>query len=209
MTTVIGILGQRGGQAKSSLSRAAATEATRGGARTLLVDLDRTQMTSADWCVRRKGAGIEPFVECRLAGTVKEALRDTSHYDLVVIDSPGRADAVMLELARKSNLVMLPTGASLDDLVPSVRVFHGLVANGIPAERLAYALTRIQTDAEAAAARAYLEEADYRVLPGFLPERPAYRIEQNVGRAFTECRYAELRKKACALVQAVIDALPA
>lgn len=205
MTAVIGILGQRGGQGKSSMARALATEAVRSGLNALLVDLDYLQKTSIDWSARRAAAGIDPLVPCRLAATVKEALVDIGASDLVVVDSPGRADEGMLSLARRATLVVLPTGASLDDLAPSIRVFHSLVGRGIPKSRMVYALARVQTDAEAAAARRYLEEAGYTVLPKYLPERPAYRVEQNMGRAITECRYPTLRATADALVQAVFD----
>jgi chromosome partitioning protein len=73
-------------------------------------------------------------------------------------------------------------------------------------QRLLFVLSRIGTDAEAEAARAYIREAGYRVAPGYVPERPAFRAIQNEGRAITEVRYAQLKGAAEAVVQALIDA---
>ena len=100
---------------------------------------------------------------------------------------------------------MQPTGAALDDLKPAVRVFHGLIKAGIRQDRLIFALNHIGTDNEADAARAYIEEAGYAALPGYLPERPAYRIAQNEGYAITETRFASLKGRADTLIQALID----
>ena len=53
--------------------------------------------------------------------------------------------------------------------------------------------------------QARFKEAGYEVLPGYLPERPAYRQAQNEGLAITETRYASLKKHADTLIQALID----
>ena len=100
---------------------------------------------------------------------------------------------------------MQPTGAGRDDLNPAVRVFHGLVRLGVPHKRLIFALNHIGTESEAEAARAFITEAGYQVLPGYLPERPAYRLAQNEGYAVTETRFHGLKERADALIQSLID----
>ena len=57
----------------------------------------------------------------------------------------------------------------------------------------------------AEAARSYIEEAGYTALPGYLPERPAYRLAQNEGYAVTETRFHGLKERADALIQSLID----
>jgi chromosome partitioning protein len=84
-------------------------------------------------------------------------------------------------------------------------VFHGLSKQGIALDRLVFALNHIGTDSEAEAARSYIEEAGYTALPGYLPERPAYRLAQNEGLAVTETRFHGLKERADALIQALID----
>ncbi|MHB0679195.1 ParA family protein [Roseomonas mucosa] len=129
-----------------------------------------------------------------------------SQVDLLLIDGPARADRDTLALARVADLVVLPSGASLDDLRPAVRVGHALTRSGIPAARLAYALTRIGTEAEAA--RVHITDVGYKVSSGYLPERATFRAAQNVGRAVTEVQYGTLRAAAERLTQSLIDAIP-
>jgi chromosome partitioning protein len=197
---------QKGGVSKSSLARALAVEAARGGLCVKIGDLDVGQASTVDWHKDRVAGAIEPGVAVQLHRGPKEAVAQSNGVDLLVLDGPAKADKDTLEIARLSDLVVLPTGASLDDLRPAVRTANSLRGAGIPMSHLLFVLSRIGTDAEAEAARAYINEAGYRVAPGFVPERPAYRAIQNEGRSITEVRYASLKATAEAVVQALIDA---
>jgi chromosome partitioning protein len=205
MASIIALVSQKGGVGKSTLARALAREAAAGGLRVKIADLDTQQGTSIDWHRTRMDAGIEPAVSAEAFKTAAQALAIADHFDVLVIDGPARTSQATLEIARVADLVVQPTGASLDDLRPAVREFHALVKAGVPKDRLAFALNRIGTDAEEADARAYLAEAGYAVLKGCLVERPAYRKAQNEGRAVTETRYAALNTRADTLIQALID----
>jgi chromosome partitioning protein len=152
-------------------------------------------------------AGIEPVVSVESFKTAAQALAIAEHFDILILDGPARTSQATLDIARAANLVVQPTGASLDDLRPAVREFHALIKAGIPRERLTFALNRIGTDAEETDARAYLTEAGYSVLNGCLVERPAYRKAQNGGHSVTETRYAALNTRADALIQSLIDRL--
>jgi chromosome partitioning protein len=205
MASVIALVSQKGGVGKSTLARALAREAAAGGLRVKIADLDVQQGTSTDWNRTRLAAGIEPTISVESFKTAAQALAAVDHFDLLVIDGPARTSQATLDIARAADLVVQPTGASLDDLRPAVREFHALAKAGVPLDRLAFALNRIGTDAEEADARAYLAEAGYDVLGGCLVERPAYRKAQNEGRAVTETRYAALNTRADALIQSLID----
>lgn len=205
MASVVAFVSQKGGVGKSTLARALAREAAAGGLRVKLADLDTQQGTSVDWHRMRLSAGIEPAVSVEAFATAAQALAVADAYDILIIDGPARTSQATLEIARAANLVVQPTGASLDDLRPAVREFHALAKAGLPADRLIFALNRIGTDAEEADARAYLQEAGYGVLAGCLVERPAYRQAQNSGHAVTETRYGALNARADALIQSLID----
>jgi len=205
MASVIAFVSQKGGVGKSTLSRALAREAAVGGLKTKVADLDTQQGTSVDWHRTRMDAGIEPVVSVESFRTAAQALAVAEHFDILILDGPARTSQATLDIARAANLVVQPTGASLDDLRPAVREFHALIKAGVPRERLTFALNRIGTDAEEAEARAYLAEAGYSVLTGCLVERPAYRKAQNSGHAITETRYAALNTRADALIQSLID----
>jgi chromosome partitioning protein len=205
---VVVFASQKGGVGKSTLARALAVEAARAGLSTRVADLDVNQGSLLDWHRDRLAAGLQPAPSVQLHADLRDALSYADGVDLLVIDGPARADRETYALARAADLVVLPSGASLDDLRPAVRVGNSLVKGGIDPNRLLYALTRISTDAEADAARAYIQEAGYRVASGYLPERPAYRSAQNAGRAVTETPYGSLRAAAERLVQGLIDAIP-
>ncbi len=67
-----------------------------------------------------------------------------------------------------ADLIVQPTGASLDDLVPAIKVFNALVKEGVPRSKLVFALSRVGTEAEELDARAYISEAGYETLAGCL-----------------------------------------
>jgi chromosome partitioning protein len=205
--TVVAFCSQKGGVSKSTLARALAVEAARSDLTVKVADLDVGQGSTVDWQRDRAAAGIEPDVPVQLHRTPQDALKHANGADLLVIDGPARADKETLVIARVADLVVLPTGASLDDLRPAVRTANSLKAAGIPVAKIIFVLCRIGTDAEAEAARSYLTEAGYQIAPSYVPERPAYRAVQNEGRAITEVRYPQLRTTAETLIQALVDTI--
>jgi chromosome partitioning protein len=209
MATIIAFVSQKGGVGKSSLSRALACEAVKAGLDTKIADLDTQQGTSVDWSRLRLNGGVEPAIPTESFATAAQALKIAPRHDLLIIDAPARASQGTLEIARVADLVVQPTGASIDDLRPAVRVFNGLIDQKIDKAKLVFALNRIGTPAEEADARAYLAEAGYQTLDGCLYERPAYRKAQNAGLAVTETTYAGLKAKADALIQSMIDRVSA
>jgi chromosome partitioning protein len=202
---IIACVSQKGGVGKSTLARALAREGAANGLRVKLADLDTQQGTSSNWHRRRLDAGAEPTFSTEAFRTAAQAIRMANQFDLLVIDAPARASAATLEIARAAALVVQPTGASEDDLHPAVLTFHELIREGIPHARLAFALCRIGTDAEEGEARAYIQQAGFHALPGFIPERPAYRQAQNLGLTITETRYPQLNRRADELLQALVD----
>lgn len=205
MSTIIAFVSQKGGVGKSTLARALGREAAASGLEVKIADLDTQQATSVDWHRLRLDANIKPIVPVELFRTAQQALTIAALYDLLIIDGPARTSAATLEIAKVANLVVQPTGASVDDLRPAVREFHGLVKSGVSKHRLIFALNHIGTEAEANEARIYAEEAGYKVLEGYLAERPGYRKAQNIGYAITETRFTSLNKRADMLVQSLID----
>lgn len=205
MAIVVALVSQKGGVGKSTLSRALAREAAANGLNVKVADLDTQQGTTVDWHRLRLSAGINPSMSVEAFATAAQALAIADQYDLLIIDGPARTSQATLEIARAADLVVQPTGASLDDLRPAIKEFHALVKAGIPKANLVLALNRIGTEAEEADSRQYLEEAGYAVLAGCLFERPAYRNAQNSGRSITETRYAGLNERADALLQSIID----
>lgn len=204
---IVAFISQKGGVGKSTLARGLAREAAKSGLTVKLADLDTQQSTSTDWHRLRLAQNCRPIIPVQAYASATAAMRDARGVDYFVVDAPARASKGTLEIAKVSDLVIQPTGASLDDLRPAVRVFHELKAAGIKPERMRFALCRIGTPAEEADARAFLEEAGYAVLRGCMLERPAYRAAQGIGKSVTETPFPTLNKKADALISAIARSL--
>ena len=205
MTTIIAFASQKGGVGKSTLARAVAREASNNGLKVKIADLDTQQGTCIDWNLTRLNAGLRPSISVESFATAADALKIADQYDLLLLDGPARTSKGTLDIAKVADLVVQPSGASVDDLKPAIREFHALAQAGIPKGKLVFALNHIGTPAEEAEARAYITEAGYAVLNSCLLERPAYRKAQNAGRAITETSFRNLNTKADALIQALID----
>ena len=207
MITVVAFISQKGGVGKSTLARALAREAAVSGLKVKIADLDPEQATIVDWHKIRTKRAIDPALSVELFRSIGPALNAASGQDLLVIDGPAKASSATTEIAKRADLIVQPTGPARDDLAPAIRVFHGLIKQGIASDRLIFALNHIGTESEADAARTYITDAGYEALPGYLPERPAYRLAQNEGLAVTETRFHSLRDRADALIQSLIDSV--
>lgn len=207
MTVMIGLVSQKGGGVgKSTISRLIAREYAAAGWTVKIVDLDISQGTNTDWKQRREQNALHPEVAVEPFRTVAQAMKVASLYDLMVFDGPPHSMAGTLEIARASDIVVLPTGLSLDDLKPTVLLAHELVDAGIPADKIAVGLCRVgDRDNEIEEARGYVRKAGYRTLSGALPERTAYRRASDEGRAASEVTFPTLRGKAEDLAQSIID----
>jgi chromosome partitioning protein len=208
MPVVVSFVSQKGGVGKSTLARALLAVAGHV-LKTRLADLDPRQASVVAWEeARRRNKSGAPW-QVMAYTCVGEALAAAGDVELLILDAPAGTDRSTLEIARKSHLVVQPTGASADDLVPTVLTFHELVKAGVPKERLAVAVCRVLSAGEEATVRAYVAEAGYEVLAGAIPERIAYREAQNRGQALTETKVGKLNREADQLMEALLDKVAA
>jgi chromosome partitioning protein len=205
MGYIVSFIAQKGGVGKSTLTRALAREASSAGWSVKVADLDTQQGTVADWHKVRLNQGHEPVGSVEVIGSVAAALKNADNYDLLILDAAARASAVTADLAKHSNLSVIPTCASRDDLMPAIRLANELRKTGVPTNKIVLALTRVTTEAEIREAREFITEAGYTALNGCLYEKPAYRQAQNEGLAVTETRYKGLNEKAEILMQSLVN----
>ena len=204
MPIVVAFVSQKGGVGKSTLARALASVAAHGGLKVTLADLDRQQQTLMQWERARKAENGFPKITVAAFHGVTEALAAAAHTDLLILDTPGHVNRSTLDIAQRAHLIVQPTGASADDLYPTVLTFHELVGAGIPKSRLVAALCRLLSEDEEEAARSYLADAGYEALPGWIPESASYRLAQNRGRSLTETIEKSLNTRADALIEALL-----
>lgn len=203
---VLAIISQKGGVSKSTLARLVAREYANAGWAVKIADLDISQGTSFNWQARRLQNQIEPVIPVERFGTVEQAVRAPAQFDLLIIDAPPNSTAGTLRIARAADIVILPTGLSLDDMQPSVLLAHELVKKGVSKAKIAFALCRVgDSHLELIESQNYITDAGYRVLSGSIPEKIAYRRASDEGRSLTETRFPTLNQRADRLAQSVID----
>ena len=205
MPVTIGFLSQKGGVGKSTLARAVATVAAAGGVKVLLADLDPQQATVLRWeKTRSEHTQATPFLVVKGFASAAQVLAAGTGYELLVIDGPARASRGTLEIAEHAHLVVVPCGASVDDLHPTVLLLHEFLQQGIDKGRVVVALSRVLNENEEARARAYIKKAGYEVLPGCIHEKSAYRDALDQGLALNETTYKTLKKEADALIEGLL-----
>lgn len=206
MTYIIAMVSQKGGSGKSSLARMIAREFTVGGLKTKIADLDTQQQTCTHWAGRRAENGITPEIQVQSFASVKTALEDAPRFDALILDGKPNASEQTHEIAMVADLIVIPTGQTLDDLHPGVLLAHALRKKHIPIAKIAFALFKTTGSArEILAAQEYLTLAGYTVLDGEVAVSTAYGVASDVGKTITETPYRSLNTKSFRLAQSIID----
>ena len=205
---IISLISQKGGVGKSALSRLIAVEYAKAGWSVKIGDLDTGQGSTAKWKARRDQHGIEPEIPVEKYATVERAVKDAEHYDLMVLDGPAFAERRGLSMARESELIIMPTGYSLDDMEPQIETAYELEENGVNSDHIVFVFCRTEGSvSEDAAARAYLKKARVNILDPVFLERPSIRQAHNMGKAASEVSFPSIKSKILLLAQAVADKL--
>ncbi len=126
----VSFVSQKGGVGKSALARLTAVGAAHRGLRALLADFDLEQLTSVEWNAQRLRNSVEPEIDARAFKSLKKLRKNDSGYDLIVADTRGLADDLSHDIAEASDVVFLPTGASRDDLMPTLALARRLAKRG-------------------------------------------------------------------------------
>lgn len=210
MTTpyAIGCISQKGGPGKSTIARALGTAFATAGWSVKIVDLDTKQATATEWQQRRLQAGLSPEVPVQMYGNVASAISRAGDADLLIFDGAPHASEETVRIAKACQLLVLPTGLSLDDLNPAVTLANTLAdQHAIPIERMVFALCKTSgSAAELAAAREYLGKTRFVILDGSIRQLPAYSIAMDQGRSIIETPYRAPKERATEVIKAAIEA---
>jgi len=211
MAYIIGVVSQKGGVGKSTVSRLIASEFARmdGGTWDVkIADLDVSQATSFHWMQRRHRHKIATDVRVEGYQRLEKAVEDAENFHVMVLDGSPHATSQTLKIGLAANVVVIPTGTALDDLEPAVALAREMKANKVDDSRIVFVLSRTgDSDAEVAEARGYLEKTGFRVADGCLPERTAYRRASDLGQAIGETAYPSLNERAKAVFSSIIASL--
>src|SRR6476660_1106558 len=139
---IASLVSQKGGVGKSALARVLAVEFSKAGWSVKIADLDTAQGTATKWKARRDRAGLQPDIAVEKFRTVERALQEAVRFDLLILDGPAHAEKGGLVMARHSDLVLMPTGYSLDDMEAQVEAAYELETAGIPSDRVWFVFCR-------------------------------------------------------------------
>lgn len=204
----IGIVSQKGGVGKSTLSRLLAREYALNDWSVLIADMDTSQATSTNWQRRRCEHDLLPYIASQQFTHVHQVNKQVDHYDLIIFDGAPHATQGTKEISSLSDLIIVPTGLSIDDLEPTIRLCNSLKEGGIDLKKIAIAFCRIGDNvAEVEEAEGYINKTPYFLLGGYLPERVAFRRASLEGKALTEISFPTLTKKAVELTNSIVHRL--
>ena len=205
---IISLISQKGGVGKSALARLIAVAFAKADWNVKIGDLDTGQGSTAKWKSRRDMNGIEPEIPVEKYATVDRAIRDAASFDLMVLDGPAFAERRGFTMAKASDLIILPTGYSLDDMEPQIETAYELEDKGIDKAKLMFVFCRAEgSESEDAAARLYMKKAGVNVLGPVFPERASIRQAHNIGRAASEVSHPSVKDRVIPLAQAIADLL--
>lgn len=139
---VISCLSQKGGVGKSTLARLMATEYARHGQRVGLMDFNPSQKTALLWANLREQADIEPKLHAE--GAIRAAgLRQDGRFDVIICDGRPDLPDITLSMALNSDVVVIPTSFTADDLIPQRRFALELVERGVRREAIIFVINRV------------------------------------------------------------------
>lgn len=169
---VIAVISQKGGAGKTTLALSLAVAAQRAGRTAAIVDLD-PQATATAWADRR--ANEAPVVvsaqPARLGHVLKTA--EGSGADLVVIDTPPRAEQAAMAAAKAADLVLIPCRPAVFDLDTVSTTLELLkLSGGAPVAAVLNAVPSVGAEREQAAE--VLRGLGIAVCPAVLGYRKAF-----------------------------------
>lgn len=181
---VLAIIGQKGGNGKTTTALGLAVAASLAGRDVAVIDLD-PQTTAANWSDRR-GKETPAVVSCQVSrlGHVLEAA-EQGGADLAIIDTPGKSTDALIAAARAADFVLMPVQPQLYDIETLASLKDVLTLAGNPSAAVFVNRAPIQgkrhTETQEAAA-----EQGFTVCPIVIYARAAHGDAGNIGQAAVE-----------------------
>jgi chromosome partitioning protein len=207
MTYYIGVLSQKGGVGKSTITRVVAREYAAAGWKVKIADMDVSQATCSHWNRRRMHHKVLPEISVETFGRASQPFQ-IQGYDLIIIDGTPHATRMTLEIAKSVHLILIPSGVALDDLQLGISLARELVSSGVDKNKICFLLNGVGSSlAELEEATNFILDAKFLLLKGAIPEKTAYRKASDLGKALTETPFESLNNAASEVVQSVVDKL--
>lgn len=201
----IGVVSQKGGVGKSTLAAMTAVAYALAGWKVLVADMDVSQGSLVEWNSFRKKNKIIPIVDVATFNRVGDVF-DHADYDIVVFDGAPHASQLTKEIADICDLVLLPTGCSIMDLNPQIRLAHELTDEHIVAKKILFVLMKIGSNkSENEEVLAYLKNTGYQIAKGGIPEKTSFRKAFREGKTLTEVTFPSLKRACEEVMQSIVN----
>ncbi|MBO9427781.1 ParA family protein [Labrenzia sp. R4_1] len=200
---VIAVLSQKGGVGKSTFTRLIATAYAKSNWTVKIAGFNTKQKTSVNWAARRMHQGVTPEIPAEVFSSMKKVMKEP--FDLVICDGWPDSDATSLDIAKEADVIIIPSGVSLDDLRPQVMFANELLNRGIKRNKILFVMNKT-ADSQVAIqdAQEYVTSVGYAVTENDLAWKTEYQIAQNSGRSVMETLYKTLNDRAIDLVNEII-----
>lgn len=185
---IIGVLNQKGGVGKTTLSVNIAAALARTGKRVLLIDAD-PQGSALDWAAAREGDPLFSVVGLPKPSIHKELALVGEGYDVVVIDGPPRVTDLARSAIMASDIVLIPVQPSPYDIWAADEVVKLIQEASVFKENLksVFVINRkIANTAIGRDVREALEAYDLPTLKASIVQRVAFAEAAAVGKAIYE-----------------------
>jgi len=206
MGQVVGFCSAKGGVGKSTCILDFAVFAIKAGLKVLIGDMDFDQQSTMDWAKRRKALKVDPPIEVKLL-TPEMIAKTRELVDLLLLDLPGHAGELTLNVAKQVDLMVVVTSTNMLELTPNRDLLIALRNEGYAAPRVAIVLTRVPDKQQEVDARAYLEAKDFEPLGHSMAYSKAVFNVGNSGKTPQELPYPDVASKARKFVEGIAKAL--
>jgi chromosome partitioning protein len=206
MSTIIACLSQKGGVGKSTIARLLARTFASAGWSVKICDFNVNQLTSTDWVAIRMVANIEPAIEAQPMNSVKKLKAE--RHDLLVVDGAPDSQQTSLDAAQLADVVIIPTGATRDDLKPQLAFAHELSNKGVSRKKMLFVLNKTtESDLASREATQFIKEQGFEVAETDIVSKTGYQMAQNRGFSIAETLYPSLNERADRLAVEIVDKL--
>ena len=184
MMQILAIIGQKGGNGKTTTALGLAVAASLAGRDVAVIDLD-PQTTAANWSDRR-GKETPAIVSCqvaRLSQVLDAAAKGGA--DLAIIDTPGKSTDALIAAAKAADFVLMPIQPQLYDIETLGSLRDVLTLAGNPSSAVFVNRAPIQGKRHSETLEAAASQG-FTVCPVVIFARAAHGDAGNVGQAAAE-----------------------